>query len=131
LNIPNNLEVIDLQQLAPLAYRVGTYYTHDQLVAEIETPTTFESFFSWYLKNDKFRKFSDIEESLQFHEVIDNFRQYDSDESGTLDIDELAKLYYDQDYEYTRDQLAEELKKLDLDGNGEIELEEWLVSRGY
>eukprot|EP01103_Thecamoeba_quadrilineata_P020567 TRINITY_DN8901_c0_g1_i1.p1 TRINITY_DN8901_c0_g1~~TRINITY_DN8901_c0_g1_i1.p1 ORF type:complete len:504 (-),score=70.85 TRINITY_DN8901_c0_g1_i1:70-1581(-) len=127
----NNQDSIDIQGLPPLCYRLGVYYTRDQIAVEFEAPISFDVFFSWYLRNDRFRNIPDIEERLQFYEVVDTFRQYDSDESGTLDVEELSKLFYDQDYEYTRDQVLEELGKLDSDGNGEIELEEWLVSRGY
>jgi len=89
------------------------------------------NFFVWYIANEKFRKILDLEERVQFHELIDGFRQYDCDNSGSLDVDEFSKMYEDLGLGYSQEQIAEELKKLDLDGNGEIEFSEWLIAKGY
>jgi Ca2+-binding EF-hand superfamily protein len=53
------------------------------------------------------------------------FRQFDGDNSGSLGIDELVEIYEELGSQKTRAELQELVDRIDEDGSGKIELDEF------
>jgi len=131
-----NKSSMHFKDFVELCYDLGVYCPYSQMLDmfnELSSsgPITLHKFFQWYKEEPKFKKIQDLEERIQFQELIDSFRQYDFDSSGSLDQEEFTKMYDDLGFEYSNEEILAEFKKLDLDGNGEIEFQEWLTSKGY
>jgi len=129
--------MIDVVGFCYLCYDLGVYYTYEELIKVFDSTKdhneyiTLLKFFHFWKENEKFKKIPDLEERIQFHEFIDSFRRYDADNSGALDVEEFTFMYNDLGFEYSEEQIKEEIKKLDVTCNGLIEFQEWMVAKGY
>ena len=59
------------------------------------------------------------------------FKKYDTDGSNSIDVGELESLLQDLGWNMSQKDVEEALKVLDKDGNGDIDLEEFLNWSAY
>lgn len=59
------------------------------------------------------------------------FKKYDADGSNSIDVSELGSLLKDMGWNVTDADVVEALKVLDKDGNGDIDLDEFLHWSSY
>ena len=62
----------------------------------------------------------------EVQEIKKAFDSYDSDKSGTIEMNELNHLAIDLGQEFDDEELAEAFQALDSDGSGKIEFDEFL-----
>ena len=57
------------------------------------------------------------------------FKLFDTDNSGTIDANEIAKLLGGEEFKdvYTTEQLEEAIKEVDENGDGEIDFDEFMT----
>ena len=75
--------------------------------------------------NEEKEPLTEEEKQLQRPMVLKMFKELDADESGLLDLDEIRQLCNDLGITLTDEQYTELLAKIDEDGSGECDFDEF------
>ena len=76
----------------------------------------------WYVPASLKTKFT----RREIQELKDEFVAYDLDASGSIDEDELTEIFHKMGEDITLKSVKKMIKEIDLDGNGEVEFNEFL-----
>jgi Ca2+-binding EF-hand superfamily protein len=131
----NGNEWMTGEQLRKFLYDLGVFIeTEEELGAilrdlntEHEGLVTFTEFYVWYKTNDRFVKME--ETVVLYKEAAKLFKKYDLDGNGRLDEGEFKEFYEELTHTHltTKVSVQDAMNKLDLNGDGYIEFNEFIA----
>ncbi|KAK3749996.1 hypothetical protein QZH41_000421 [Actinostola sp. cb2023] len=84
---------------------------------------SFEEFFQWIRDRKGLETVNDTTRYYYTRKAVEMFKKYDTDSSGTIEVNELKHLLKDVNYKHS---VESALNSMDKDGNGKVSFPEFL-----
>ena len=85
---------------------------------------SFDEFLQWFRSGEGFKNIDDSSRYYKVRKAVEYFKEYDADNSGTIERGELKKLMHSVGYE---GKIDDAMASLDKDGDGKISFTEFLA----